>query len=744
MTSAILRRLRAIPTVLGLGAVVSATVLAGPAALAAPAAVTGSGVAEVSTAQASTLGDSATIREASALVVGEDGVGLTVAPQSNGIVRPNEDLIAKIMVVNTSKNDVPAGTLTLTLDSQPLLSRPALSAWITSGDDPTPTSPLRTVTAETPSVPAGQEREITVALPAAELRLDDWGVYGVGATLTADGIAAVKARSSIVWDSGTVPSQTSVAVAMPITTQSGQTGLIPASALATMTGDNGLLTRQLDAVINTQAAIMIDPRIIASIRALGTSAPQSAHDWLVKLGSASNPIYPLTYADSDIAAQSQAGLPAILTPVSLGYDLDAANFKSPSAGTLPSIDAQPPADSTEATTAPADPKSDVPTTESLLSWPYSATNLAWPSDDTVTTADLGFIQRNGFASAILNSTNVAIPEARGVATGVASIDGVTSYISDSSVSNALRAASTATDPITFENATAALTSALAVIANENDGSGATILATFGRDWPTDGNNATSALTILGTLGWSTDVSFAQFAAQKAVTDATIVDLPETQERIATVANLMTAEGQLTSFSTILTDPLILTARHRADLMALLSNSWLSNAGGWAVSVTASLADTQKTVTSVKIVEGSAITLLGNSGDVPILIQNELGYPVSVVLRVKPSNGRLIVDSNVPVTIEASSSKQAKVPVQAGVANGDVVLQADLVSPAGNLVSFNSVFVPVTVSADWEVAGSWIVGGSVGLLLVIAVIRIVGRKRRGSRPALDESNAEQDV
>jgi hypothetical protein len=733
MKSAILRRLRAIPTVLGLGAVVSATVLAGPMAMASTATPSSSSAAPVTVTAASAPAGLATV------VAGEAGIGLTVAPQGNGIVRPGEDLTARILISNSSKDEVAAGTITLTLDSDPLLSRPALSAWIASGDDPTPNSPVRTITVESPSVPAGQERDLTATIPANELRLDEWGVYGLSASLTSAGAVVAKGRSSVVWDSGTVPAQTKVAVAMPIIAQAGQTGLIPSAALATMTGDNGLLTRQLDAVSNTQAAIMIDPRIIASIRALGSAAPQSAHDWLVKLGSAANPIYPLSYADSDLSAQSQAGLSSVLTPISLNYGLDPANFRTPPPGAPASVDAQLPDETAAATTAPVDQKPEVPTTEALLAWPYTATDLAWPSDNTVTTPELGFLQRSGFSSAVLSSTNVAVPEARGVATGVANIDGITGYISDSSISDALRAASTATGPIAFGNATATLTSTLAVVAEETAGSDVTVLATFGRDWPTDGTNVATALNIMGTLGWSTEASFSQFASQQVSTDATIVDAPEDAERIATTSNLITAESQLTSFATILADPTLLTAEHRANLMALLSNSWRSNAGGWTVSVTASLADTQKTVTAVKIIEGSSITLLGNSGDVPILIQNDLAYPVSVVLKVKPSNGRLIVDSNVPVTIEGSSSKQATVPVQAGVANGDVVLQAELVSPAGNLVSFDPVFIPITVSADWEVAGSWLVGGSVGLLLVIAVIRIVLRKRRGTQP--DDEQAE---
>ena len=67
-----------------------------------------------------------------------------------------------------------------------------------------------------------------------------------------------------------------LAIAVPITVPASSIGLIDAEALEAYTRPLGVLTRQLDAVFGRQVAIGVDPMIIASIRALGTTAPESA------------------------------------------------------------------------------------------------------------------------------------------------------------------------------------------------------------------------------------------------------------------------------------------------------------------------------------------------------------------------------------------------------------------------------------------------------------------------------------
>src|SRR5690606_22917081 len=104
------------------------------------------------------------------------------------------------------------------------------------------------------------------------------------------------------------------------------TGLVPAEELAQLTGPTGDLTRQIDAVAGTPVAIALDPQIVASIRVLGAAAPESARQWLARLGALSNEIFLLGYGDADLGAAIRTGTLDALQPSGFGFALDPANF----------------------------------------------------------------------------------------------------------------------------------------------------------------------------------------------------------------------------------------------------------------------------------------------------------------------------------------------------------------------------------------------------------------------------------
>ncbi|HOW00112.1 MAG TPA: hypothetical protein PLY19_01435, partial [Rhodoglobus sp.] len=117
-------------------------------------------------------------------------------------------------------------------------------------------------------------------------------LLGLAGAVTGVAIAAPAATS--VGPDGTV----ALTVVVPLAVPESDAGFIPADALDQYTRPTGLLTRELDAIIDRPVVIAIDPRIIASIRILGSSAPASAIEWLSRLESASNETFALTYADS--------------------------------------------------------------------------------------------------------------------------------------------------------------------------------------------------------------------------------------------------------------------------------------------------------------------------------------------------------------------------------------------------------------------------------------------------------------
>ena len=111
-------------------------------------------------------------------------------------------------------------------------------------------------------------------------------VLGLSLTVTAGGAAAAPG-AALVPSATTASVATEVALIAPLTVPSGNGGLISAEALADYTEPLGILTRQLDALAGTPLTVAIDPMILVSIRVLGTSAPESARNWLEQLSLSS-------------------------------------------------------------------------------------------------------------------------------------------------------------------------------------------------------------------------------------------------------------------------------------------------------------------------------------------------------------------------------------------------------------------------------------------------------------------------
>ncbi len=117
-----------------------------------------------------------------------------------------------------------------------------------------------------------------------------------------------------------------VTVVVPITTRAGDNGMLDADALAILTSPAGTLTLELDEVLATTATIALDPMIVASIRALGTAAPESALLWLDRLEAASNEVFLLSYADTELSAFARDAALDLAAPLDLSYALDEGAF----------------------------------------------------------------------------------------------------------------------------------------------------------------------------------------------------------------------------------------------------------------------------------------------------------------------------------------------------------------------------------------------------------------------------------
>jgi hypothetical protein len=594
---------------------------------------------------------------------------------------------------------------------------------------------------EARGLPAGGATVVSFTVPADTFaELGDSPVIGLGAELLVGD--TVVATGTSAYANADVPASGSVAVALaaPITTPTtgGAAGLIDADLLTNWTSPTGLLTRQLDAVAGRRVAIGVDPRIIASIRVLGTTAPPTATAWLQRLAELPNEIFPLAYSDADVAVQAQVGLPSLLEPTSFADAMDPANF--PAGGS--SID-DGDDDGLDATGSPTTPATGapvpqptpgtLPTAEQLLSWPYTRTDLAWPADDTVTTGNLGFLAASGLTTSILSPGNVE-PVA-GVAPSSATIDGSTALVADAGLTEPLRAASTASTDTEWREATG---QALASLALDAGAARTTVFATFDRGSVSQVARVSALIDEIGGSPWSTLAGLSE--AIGAPPEArTLIDEPESEERRAQVTRLTEVEAQVSEFSTVLTDPSLLTGPVRRELLSLLDVAWLDDVEAWNGVATEWLVAQRGVLGSISVVPSSTINVVSTETGVPTTVENTLPYPVTVVVDVSPSNGRLIVEEQVEQTVEPQSRSTVRVPVAAGVGNGEVTLTVSLTSTTGVPIG-TPVDIPVNVQADWEGLGAAILAAIAVVVFGLGVWRNIRRRRR-DRAAAAEGSAD---
>ena len=674
------------------------------------------------------------------------GLRVSVSPTISSTVSLGGPVAISVEIENATGEALAPGVVRLVRADADIDDTSELDDWLApdqDGDsdaDSDAASMVPVAESEARGLPAGGATVVSFTVPAdAFAELADSPVLGLGAELLV-GDTVVASGTSAYANAG-VPASGSVAVALaaPVTTPTtgGAAGLIDVDQLTNWTSPTGLLTRQLDALAGRRVAIGIDPRIIASIRVLGTSAPPSATAWLQRLAGLPNEIFPLAYSDADVAVQAQVGLPALLGPTSFTDAMDPANFPATGEGSvdLGAVDEQ---DASESPTAPPTDASEppptpgtLPTTEQLLSWPYTRTDLAWPGDDTVATGDLGFFAASGLTTSILAPGNVE--PVVGVAPSSATIDGSTALVADGGLTEPLRAASTASTDTEWREATGQVLASLALDAGA---ARTTVFATFDRGSVSQIARVSALIDEIANSPWSTLAGLSE--AIGAPPEArTLIDEPESDERRAQVSRLTEVEAQVAEFSTVLADPALLTGPVRRELLSLLDVAWLDDLEAWNGVAGDWLVAQRGVLGSISVVPSSTINVVSTETGVPTTIENTLPYPVTVVVDVSPSNGRLIVEEQVEQTVEPQSRSTVRVPVAAGVGNGEVTLTVSLASTAGVAIG-TPVDIPVNVQADWEGLGAGILATIAVVVFGLGVWRNIRRRRRDRAAAAAEA------
>ena len=531
------------------------------------------------------------------------------------------------------------------------------------------------------------------------------------------GVAAATQSAAAVDD----PSTAQVAIIVPIVSPETSTGYLTLEEITRYTLPVGALTRQLDAVADRPVTIAIDPMIIASIRLLGTSAPASATDWLSRLASVGNEIIPLPYADSDITLATQAGSPHVLLPESFDFAINPDLFATPATETS--------TPSPTATLAPDDTPA-LPTTESVLEWDYTIDGIAWPKANSVVAADLDAIANAGFTTTILSSGNLTRDSSTA---SVATVGDSSVLVTDDAVSSALGTAVSALGTDAWQAAIAQVSASI------SGGTGRTVIASLPRTVPAIGSLIAETITAAeATPGVSLVPLSTALSSQS--TAATLVDAPQDAARVATVAGLLQDTADEEQFSSILTNPQILTADRRLDLLGLTAISWEATPDRWTEETTEFREESLEIRSSVQVVQSSPVNFLADNAPIPISVSNNLPYPVTVYITVRPSTALISVrDSRVELVIEPNSQGKGEVPIEA-ISNGVVEVEVTLTSATGVPIG-SPRLTEINVQAGWETPIVLVLAALVVLIFGVGIVRTILRRRRAASENTETVDAD---
>ncbi len=513
----------------------------------------------------------------------------------------------------------------------------------------------------------------------------------------------------------------SVAIVMPLTVPPTVTGLLDAETLTTYTTAGGLLTRQLDAVVGSRVAIGLDPMIFASIRVLGTAAPEPAVAFLERLQAASNEVFLLAYADADPAITGAANAGKGLVPLGFDFAIDPAAFGPAATPTPTSAPGPTTVPAPGATEEPDDGPPPLPTTEDLLAWEQTLPSIAWPAEGTLVVDDLEALAGLGYADVLLSGTN-ATP----VPTALVDLGAIDGLVTDEQVTAAVRDASYAATTPAYQDAAARLASTLQDRAATNPGR--TIITTLDRRWPFGTLRVPDVLTLIESATTSQVVTLSEVLAGPRGGAQLVDAIGSTVDRLDVTTRLVEATRDEATFLAIADDGALITQPRRLALLGLSAPAWRDDVVDWTTATDTMLAESRATLDAVQIAEGSDLLLLSDISTLRMQVSNALPVAVTVYVNVSPLRPILhIEDSLVEVTIEPDSTSTATIPVES-IANGDVTVRAELRGANGRTLG-DVRFVKVILQAGWETAGTLVAGSLVVIVFGVGLVRVILRRRR---------------
>ena len=733
--------------------------------------------------------------------VSEDsGLSVSINSLSPRIITDENELVISGTVHNDSPTTLANISLKVFVANETPISVPALTNALSDGEpDATHAASSSLTDVARGATTSFEIRVPTSSLPLADA--DEWGPRVTTVTATS-GKYSGKDRSIVVWDSGAQVSASRVSTVIPWTSTSATQDQGERSAVLSLASASGvtlaidplLIPRGpqptatpspsaspssdagqsgADPVQSGQSDAQSDqssaPTASPSASPTPTPAPtatdpsQRARDlqseaFVAALLSNATEIIALPEGDADLgalslsgnsgfwdrASRSMADFPDTLRKAGWVASANSAATPSPSASGTSSPSGTPDATPTPSA-SPSAPGQSATTTSSPDSGPSILRNVAWPADTTFGTSFLsGFSSSNQITIAPLGALTPAedVPFTSYArvnvdpATGETLTDGTgaRTLAQQSDIAAILSWNASGGDELDAEQALTALT---AIITRERPASSRTIFAAAQRGTVIN-ERLTNRTKALFSPRWVSAMSFSEIAASeptdvdRQTVGAGVLEA-DTETAISAMSSSLT---RLTPLANATDDPNAVYESVTPQILPALSaqltpSEQLDAATAMTSQITGMLS-------AVTVEPSSAVNLINKSANFPVLVRNNLPWPVRVDVTLVPDDPRLRATPAQSQTLAAQGATTVEVPVGA-IGSGDIEVTYKVTTPDG-VVLDNSQTVTVRMRAGWEDAITAVIASLFGLLFLAGITRSL-RKRAARKAQAASGDAE---
>lgn len=692
----------------------------------------------------------------------------------------------EVIVSGTVRNDSPTTLANISLEvfvaNETPISVAALTTALTE-DEPDAT---HAATTSLTDVARGATVSFEIRIPTSSLPLTDateWGPRVV--TVSANsGEYSGKDRSILVWDSGAQVSASRVSAVVPWTSSNATQDQAERSAVLNLAASSGV-TLAVDPLL-----IPRGPQPTASPSPTPDSDTSDAESGQSdQSGAESGQSGAPTASPSASASPTPTPAPTATDPAQRSRDLQSEAFVSALMGAATEIIALPEGDAdlgalalsgnagfwdrasdsiagfpsslreagwvapTPSTASPSPSPSasasgqSGTTTTSPDAGPTILRNVAWPADTTFGTS---FLSNYASADQITIAPASALTPAEEVtftsyarvnvnpSTGETATDGTgaRTIAQQADLASILSWNASGGDELDAEQALTAIT---AIIVRERPSSSRTVFAAAARG-TTVNESLTKRVNALFSPRWVSALSFTDMTSSeptdvdRQTVDAGTLDA-DTSTAITAMASSLT---MLEPLANATDDPNAVydsvTPRILPALSAQLTPSeQLDSATAMTSQVTGMLS-------AVTVEPSSAVNLINKSANFPVLVRNNLPWPVRVNVTLVPDDPRLRATPALSQTLAAQGATTVEVPVGA-IGSGDIEVTYKVTTPDGTVLD-DSRTVTVRMRAGWEDAITAVIASLFGLLFLAGIRRSLRKRAARKAQASSDGSAQE--